>query len=127
MADRIEVRVDGTAQVRDQLLTLTKDLAYGLSYKDIADEGMRLAVRFAPRRSGRLASSIKGRATKTRATIRAGGTKRVPYAGAVNYGYRRRNIDPANFMGKADAVLRRTAPRDLQKQVIRLIRRQGLS
>lgn len=41
----------------------------------------------APRRSGRLAGSIKAKGTTTGASIVAGGTKAVPYAGPIHYGW----------------------------------------
>lgn len=97
-----------------------------IDFTVIANEGMRLAARFAPRRSGRLRASIKANKAKSKAVIRAG-SARVPYAGAINYGWRARNIDPSNFMQRADEVLRRTVPKTLERQMKRMIRRQGLS
>lgn len=41
----------------------------------------------APRRSGRLAGSIKSKGTTTGASIVAGGLKSVPYAGPIHYGW----------------------------------------
>lgn len=41
----------------------------------------------APRRSGRLAGSIKAKGTTTGASIVAGGLKAVPYAGPIHYGW----------------------------------------
>ena len=41
----------------------------------------------APRRSGRLAGSIKAKGTTTGASIVAGGLKSVPYAGPIHYGW----------------------------------------
>lgn len=41
----------------------------------------------APRRSGRLAGSVKAKGTTTGASIVAGGLKAVPYAGPIHYGW----------------------------------------
>lgn len=58
------------------------------------------AARLAPKRSGRLSASIKPTKTKNKAAIRAG-SARVPYAGPINYGWRRRGITASNFMQRA--------------------------
>lgn len=116
------LRVTGAGEVQRDLARLGLRLS-DLDFTKIANEGMRLAAAFAPRRSGRLAASIKASKTKSRATIRAG-SARVPYAGAINYGWRSRNIGPAYFMQRADLVLRRRVPRELQRQIRRLIRQQ---
>lgn len=55
------------------------------------------AARLAPRKTGRLAASIKPTKTKNKAAIRAG-SARVPYAGAINYGWPARGIKPRKFM-----------------------------
>lgn len=54
----------------------------------------------APRRSGRLANSVRAGATQKAGVVRAG-SKRVPYAGVINYGWARRHIKPTRFMNKA--------------------------
>ena len=41
----------------------------------------------APRRSGRLAGSIKAKGTLAGASVVAGGLKAVPYAGPIHYGW----------------------------------------
>lgn len=97
-----------------------------LDFRVIADDGMRLAARFAPHRTGRLQASIKASTSVSKAVIRAGGA-RVPYAGVINYGWARHGIGPVHFMQRADAVLRRTVPIELRRQTDRLIRRQGMS
>ena len=54
----------------------------------------------APKRTGRLAGSVRGSAARTAATVRAGGA-RVPYAGVIHYGWERRNIRPQPFLTDA--------------------------
>lgn len=125
MPDGMYLRITGDAEVNARLARLGVRVR-DLDFTQIANEGMRLAARFAPRRSGRLKASIKANKAKSRAVIRAGNA-RVKYAGAINYGWRARNIRAANFMERADARLRVTVPRTLDRQIKRIIRRQGLS
>ncbi len=121
------LRVTGDAQTEERLARLSVRVS-DLDFTQIANEGMRLAARFAPRRSGRLRASIRANKSKSKAVVRAGGARaRVRYAGAINYGWRARNIRASNFMQRADAVLRVTVPRTLDRQIRQIIRRQGLS
>ena len=121
----LRVDVDGVSAVQRDLTKVGLKLS-DLDFTKIANLGMRLAAKFAPKKTGALAASIKANKSKSRAVIRAGGA-RVPYAGAINYGWRKRNIGPAHFMQKADIVLRRKVPAQLEMQVRRAISRQGLS
>jgi hypothetical protein len=95
-------------------------------FADFASQGARLAAGMAPKRSGRLAASIRGNRAKSRATVSAG-SARVPYAGAINYGWPKRNIRGSQFMQKADQVLRPRIETGLQRAVERLIRERGLA
>lgn len=57
---------------------------------------------WAPRVSGRLASSVRTGATQTAAIVRAGNNRKsasgVPYAGPIHWGWRARNITPNPFL-----------------------------
>jgi len=53
-----------------------------------------------PRRTGRLAGSIRGSGTKTMAVVRAGGA-RIPYGGPIHWGWPARNIAPQPFLTEA--------------------------
>jgi hypothetical protein len=97
-----------------------------LNFQGVANQGMRLAAAYAPRRTGKLAASLRASAGKSGASIRAGGA-RAPYAGPINYGWRARRIAPAGFMERADAVLRRTVPSQLEAQARRIIAGRGLA
>lgn len=71
----------------------------------VAEEGRRRA----PVRSGRLAGSIRPGATSTVGYVQAGTGARVPYAGVIEFGWRRHNIAPHPYLfpaadAKADAV-----------------------
>lgn len=66
----------------------------------------------APRRSGRLAGSIKAKGTTTGASIVAGGLKSVPYAGPIHYGWPSRPNRSRGWRGgpiKANPFLTRAA------------------
>lgn len=92
---------------------------------DIASEGSQLASSFAPKRSGSLARSIRGNRAKNKAVVTAG-KARVPYAGAINYGWPARNIEPSLFMQRADQVLAERVPDMLSEGIDRAIRKAGL-
>lgn len=51
-----------------------------------------------PVRSGRLKASIGARGSNRSATVKAGTAARVPYAGAIHFGWRARNILPQPFL-----------------------------
>jgi hypothetical protein len=94
-------------------------------FSGIADEGARLASSFAPKRSGRLSGTVRGNKAKNKAVVIAGRAK-VPYAGAINYGWRRRNIRPALFMQKADAALAPRAVAMLEAGLDKAVGKAGL-
>jgi hypothetical protein len=52
----------------------------------------------APRKSGRLARSVRGLATAKRAQLAVGSNVRVPYAGVINFGWPAHNIQPQEFI-----------------------------
>nr|WP_232781667.1 HK97 gp10 family phage protein [Bifidobacterium breve] len=54
----------------------------------------------APRRTGRLAASVRAGATQKAGVVRAG-RKSVPYAGPINYGWPKRHIKATLFINKA--------------------------
>lgn len=112
---------------------LVRDLqALGVSVDDlkaafsaIAAKGARYASAFAPHRTGRLAASIRGNKAKSKAVVIAGGA-RVPYAGAINYGWAARNIEASHFMQRADAVVAPEAVKQLEQEIAAQIARRGL-
>jgi len=121
------VKVDGLKElVRHLEKTGVQVADLKAAFGGIAKEAQSLAVGFAPRRSGKLAASIRGSTAKNYATVTAGGS-RVPYAAPINYGWQKRNIAGAGFMQKADAAIRPHVLRDLVTAVDRLLREQDLS
>jgi HK97 gp10 family phage protein len=63
----------------------------------VAEQG-RVEV---PKKTGRLAGSIKASATQSSASVKAGSVKRVPYAGVIHFGWMRRHIRPRPFLYNA--------------------------
>lgn len=124
--------VSGGVQVTG-LNKLVRDLhALGLEVDDLKDafgtiakEGARVASSFAPIRSGKLRASVRGNRAKNKAVVSAG-RARVPYAAPINYGWYARNIKPAHFMQKADAVMRPKALNELDKAILKKIKERGL-
>lgn len=113
---------------------MVRDLkALGLEVSDLKDafskiaaEGAEKASQYAPRKSGRLASDVRGNRAQSKAVITAGRAS-VPYAGAINYGWPARHIAPSGFMQKADEDMQPVAIQRLEEEVNAHIRRKGLS
>lgn len=70
--------------------------------RQAADIALPAVQRLAPRRTGRLAASIRAGATQKAGVIRAG-RKTVPYAGPVNYGWPKHGIRPRLFVNQGVA------------------------
>ena len=75
------------------------------AFGKISAKAAQLGSSFAPKRSGRLASSVKGSKTKNKAVVKAGGA-RVPYTHAIHWGWKKRNISPNPFLRRADDAIR---------------------
>jgi hypothetical protein len=120
------VRVDGLREVVRGLekLGLEVDDLKG-AFAPIAEQGARIAAGFVRSKSGRLAGTLRGNRAKNKAVITAGRAS-VPYAGAQNYGWKRRNIDAQGFMQKADEMLQPRSLHLLENAINDAIRRSGL-
>lgn len=120
-------RVDGLNQVVRALQEIglqVEDLKGAFS--PIAAEGARVAARLAPRRTGRLAGDVRGNRAKSKAVVTVGRAS-LPYAGAINYGWRAHGIEPSLFMQRADSEMRPFALSRLEDEINRQIRRRGLT
>lgn len=119
-------RVEGlNAVVRDlQRLGLDVEDLKG-AFSRIAAEGAQSASAHAPKRSGALAADVRGNRAKSKAVVTAG-RARIPYAGAINYGWPRRNIRAAGFMQKADEEMQPKAIQLLEDEINHKIRERGL-
>ena len=124
--DRIGFKVEGLTQVVRALQELGLDVDdLKAAFSRIADEGAQAASGFAPKRTGRLASDVRGNRAKSKAVVTAGRAS-VPYAGPINYGWRARNISPSGFMQKADQVMQPKAIQMLEDEINAQIRKRGL-
>lgn len=101
MAVRTGVEVDGLARLRRDLRRAGSDLA-DLKAANAAAAAMVAAEasRRAPRKSGRLAASVRGNKSASRASISAGRAT-VPYAGPIHYGWPARGIEANPFVTDA--------------------------
>jgi len=122
----------GTVRVEGLNKTLRALQSYGVEVADLKDvmagiarEGATLASRYAPKRSGRLRGTVRGNKAKGKAVVIAG-RARVPYAGAINYGWPSRGIKPALFMQRADKELAPRAVEMLEAGLDEAARKVGL-
>lgn len=95
------IKVEGGRELRKALAALDPKM------DDLKDAHQRVAKIVeqharanAPRRSGRLAGSIRGNRAKTRATVKAGGA-RVRYAGVIEWGWPKRHIRAQHYLVSA--------------------------
>jgi len=115
------VRVDGARELRRTLKAAGDDLEdLKAVHSTIARYVALRAAAMAPRKSGRLAGSIRGNQAKTAATVRAGGA-RVPYAGPIHWGWPRRNITANQFLVDAAHTTEPTWTRYYTREVERII------
>lgn len=91
--------VQGGRQLRRTLKAAGVDLN---DLKAAHAEAARIAEQAvkAPRRSGRLAGSVRSAGTKTAGILRAGRAS-VPYAGVIHWGWPRRGIPARPFLSEA--------------------------
>jgi len=95
------VQVQGAAQLRATMRRAGLDLAdLTATNRATAAQVAPEATRRAPRRTGRLATSVRPGATRTAALIRAGNNA-VPYAAPVEFGWPARNIEAQPFIVEA--------------------------
>lgn len=97
------VRIDGLRRLRRDFKALIGDLS---DFKAANAKALAVIVPAAsaraPRRSGRLAASIRGNRAANRATVLAGGAS-LPYAGPIHWGWPARHIEAQPFAADAAA------------------------
>lgn len=92
------VQVDGLPQLRRRLRRVEGGLAeLKTEHRWIADHVRNRAAPATPRRTGRLAGSVRSSGTNTASIVRAG-SARIPYAGPIHYGWPARHIRPQPFI-----------------------------
>lgn len=105
MAGQPAVKVIGAKEFRDAMKRMSADLkdmtaVHRQAGDAVADEARQIV----PYVSGALQGSIRPRASKTQVNV-AAGSKGVPYAGPIHFGWPSRNIRPQPFL--YDALDRR--------------------
>jgi hypothetical protein len=98
MATETGIRIEGLDELARSMRRAGQDMtelkeAHTRAAAIVADRAAELA----PRRSGRLAGSIRPAKQAKRARIMAGGAK-VPYANPIHWGWPSRNIAASMFM-----------------------------
>lgn len=92
------VRVEGAANLKRTLRAAGLDLQdFRKVNQDVENRLVPMMQARAPRRSGRLATSVRGSGTKTAAISRAG-SARLPYARPIHWGWPARHIAANRFM-----------------------------
>lgn len=128
MASRTGIRVEGlreTVRALERFGVDVEDLkeAFGSIARDVAADAAALV----PVDSGALQASIRPAKTKNKAIVRAGTGTRVPYAGAINYGWPARGIPATEFLtGPANADPAGKA-KQIDANLEALIRKYGLN
>lgn len=116
------ISVEGVEELKRDLLALGLDVEDPPTMEDVARLGVRLASEFAPKRTGRLARSIRPEHTKGRAAA----STRLIYAGPINYGWPARRIRASEFMQRADPPWAIGAARLMETGINESINRRGL-
>jgi len=105
---RTAIEVDGARQLRASLKRAGLDVQdLKDAHRAVAEMVKDRAAPAAPRRTGRLAGSLRAAGTQREAIVRAGGA-RVPYANPIHWGWPARHIAAQRFI--SDAVLRNEDP-----------------
>ncbi|PJJ48298.1 hypothetical protein CLV56_4003 [Mumia flava] len=127
MARETGLKVEGLNRVVRDLQTLGLELEdLKTAFSNIARTGASVMARYVPARTGRLRGDVRGNRAKSKAVV-AVGRSTIPYAGPIQWGWPARNIAPAGFFERTDAVMDDVAVRMLEDEINNQIRRKGLS
>jgi hypothetical protein len=103
MAAPTVLEVRGARQLRATLRRAGDDLEEMKAiHATVAGMVAAAAQSRAPRRTGRLAATVRPSGARTQAVVRAG-YARVPYANPIHWGWPRRGIRPSLFLTSAAA------------------------
>ena len=98
MAGKPAVQVTGAKELRKALKNMGDDLSdLTALHRELAEMVASAARSRTPVRSGRLMQSVRGKGSKTRASVTAGG-RGVVYAGPIHFGWPAHNIEPQPFL-----------------------------
>ena len=119
------IEVEGAREFRAAMKKMGADLKeFKKINKAAAEIVARRARQNAPRRSGKLAGTIRAGAAQTRGYVSAG-RKSVPYAGPIHYGWPKRNIEANTFLLDAVDDTRTEVVDQYEKMVGDLVVRVG--
>jgi|TARA_R110000744_G_scaffold13600_4_gene39450 hypothetical protein len=99
MSSPVAVEVVGLSKVLRQMKQIDPDLVAQIkaANRDIADDVVTTARTLSPKETGTLAGSLRPGATNRTGIVRAG-SRKVPWAGPIHFGWRARNIKPNPFL-----------------------------
>lgn len=101
MARRPGIEVDGGARLRRTLARAGVDVQdLKDAHRRIAEDVANVAAPDAPRRTGRLAASVRASGTARESIVRAG-KKSVPYANPIHWGHASRGIAAQPWIAEA--------------------------
>ena len=86
------IGADKLSRELDVAADRTRDMSG--AHQRVAQQEANASRSQAPRRTGRLAASVAGNATKTEALVQSG----LPYANPIHWGWRAHNIEPNQFI-----------------------------
>lgn len=117
------IRVEGASELRRTLKRAGDDLGdLKSAHGDAAGIVTAASRTRSPKRSGRLAASVRGSGAATTATIRAGRAS-VPYAGPIHWGWPARNIPANPFIADAAKATEPLWTREYEQAVEKILHR----
>lgn len=95
------IHIDGGPRLRSALRKAGADMKQLRNANFRAAKSVATQARFmAPKRSGKLAASIRGTASQKAGVVKAG-RKSIPYANPIHWGWAKRNIRKNEFVSNA--------------------------
>lgn len=126
MAKRPAIEVTGAKEMKRLIRRINKQElreemkeANHNAAKIIADE----AADRAPKRTGRLAQSIRANKALAYGAVKAGSAARVPYAGPIHYGWPARGIQAQPFIHEAIDARLGDARKDYEEAIRKLAKK----
>lgn len=117
------IRVEGARELRATLKRAGDDLQdLKDAHRDAAQIVTAASRVKAPKRTGRLAASVRGSGAAATATIRAGRSS-VPYAGPIHWGWPARNIKAQPFITEAAQATEPIWTREYEAAVNKVLHR----
>ena len=131
---RLPVRIEGVQELRKKIRGITDDLdrdgAKG-ALKDLNLDAAKVvegkATAIIPRRTGKLASTLRAAGTQRQARVRAGYRRQgFNYAGPIHFGWHAQGIRPQPFLYDALDARRNQVLEVYDAGIDRLIKQYGL-